>query len=568
MFNLHLPFFGGAQKGPAIKPFVLIVFDGWGIAPPSAGNAIAQARTPNITQFLQNYPHTELIASGESVGLPANVVGNSEVGHLTIGAGRVIDESLVRINRSIENGEFYENDAFLKAANFVRQNNSTFHIAGMVSTGNVHSSLNHLSALIEFASRQKLAKVRLHLFMDGRDAAPQDGLNVVKEIESQISGTESIKVASISGRYYAMDRDARWERTQAVYDAMTLGKGNQATTATEAITAYYAQAITDEFIPPTLIVPTGGTPGVVSEKDALVLFNFRIDRPRQISMSFVLPDFERLKSYEWGFELDQGNVKSKVSTGPTFKREKILKDLFFVSMTEYQKQLPVSAVAYPNHVVDMPLAQVLSEKGLLQLHLAESEKERMVTYYFDGLKTDRFPGEEVQIVHSPRVSTYDKKPEMSAPEIVKQFKRALSHNKYHFIVANIANPDMVAHTGNLQATIRAVEVVDKCFGEIVNETLKYNGTLFLTADHGNAEELLTYNQSSFFFTSQSGSMNTEHSNNPVPFLIINQLYLGKGIQMPKGALSDVAPTILSLMGVQVPESMKGRNLFPDITKQQ
>jgi len=542
---------------------VLVVIDGWGIAPPSGGNAISQAKTPNMTMFLSKYPNTSLIASGESVGLPANVVGNSEVGHLTLGVGRVIDESLVRINRSIENGDFFENDALLKAAQHVRETGGTFHIGGMVSSGNVHSSIKHLYALIDFAKRQKLPQVRLHLFTDGRDAAPMDGINVIKQIEEAISAVPSIKIASIAGRYYAMDRDARWERTKQVYDAMTLGKGPQFASASAAMTSYYAQAITDEFVTPSIITSEGSPPSIVKDNDSIILFNYRIDRPRQISMSFVLPDFEYLKGYEWGFDLDQGNTKSKTSKGPTFKREKIVQNLFFVSMTEYQRQLPVSAVAFPNHIVNDSLSEVLSKLSYSQLHLAESEKERMVTYYFDGLRTERFTGEEVTIVRSPRVPTYDKKPEMAVREITAKFKSAILSDAYDFIVLNIANPDMVAHTGNLKATVQAVEEVDKAIGIMHDLVMSKDGTMCITADHGNAEELLTYNQSGFFFTSETGSMNTEHSNNPVPFVIMNKAFVGAGqsVEMQKGALSDVAPTILALMKVPVPESMTGKNLF-------
>lgn len=540
---------------------VLVVVDGWGVAPPSQGNAIASAKIPNMKSFLINYPNTTLIASGESVGLPANVVGNSEVGHLTIGVGRVIDESLVRINRSIDNGDFFSNEALLKAATHVRNTNGTFHIAGMVSSGNVHSSMKHLYALIDFCTRQKLPDVALHLFTDGRDAAPMDGVNVLTELENALVATPHIKIATVCGRYYAMDRDARWERTGAMYNAMTLGSQNTFPSASTAVSSFYSQAITDEFVPPTSIVPSGMSPRLVKDHDSLVFFNFRVDRARQLSMSFILPDFENLKGYEWGFELDQGNTKSKISTGSTFKRTKVASDVFSVTMTEYQKQLPASAIAFPHTTVQKSVSEVIAGAGYSQLHLAESEKERMVTYYFDGLRTDRFTGEDVLIIPSPRVATYDKKPEMSVREIAKQSVRAIKRGSYDFIVMNMANPDMVAHTGNLQATIKGVEEVDTALGLILAAVLEANGTMLITADHGNAEELITYNQSGFYFTSDSGSMNTEHSNNPVPFIIMNKELFQAGVQMQKGNLSDVAPTILALMNLQVPEEMTGVNLL-------
>lgn len=550
------------EKKHLIKPTLLIVYDGWGIAPESEGNPMTKANIPNFRFYTQNYPYTSLIASGESVGLPANVVGNSEVGHLTIGAGRVIDESLVRINKAIDDSSFYENDAFLAVAKHVRQNKTKLHLVGLASSGNVHSSMKHLNALIEFAIRQDIPTV-LHLFTDGRDAPPTDAVNVVREVELKIAEHPNIKVGSISGRYYAMDRDARWERTKLLYDCLVKGTGNTFKTASDAINYYYKSAITDEFIPPSCIVNQGITAPQrsISDNDGIIFFNFRVDRARQLAMSFTVPDFEHLSQYEWGFDMGQGNNKVKKASGPTFERGVFPKNLFTVSITEYQKQLPVNAVAYPPVSVPEPFPEVISKAGLNQFHLAESEKERMVTYYFDGLRTERFLNEDVEIVSSPHVPTYDKKPEMSVFGLVKKLKAAISKDKYSFIVMNIANPDMVAHTGNLEATIKALEATDKATGEIVDVILKYDGSVFITADHGNAEELITYDQSGFFFTSEDGSTNTEHSNNPVPFLFINKAYLGKTDGLKEGRLSDVAPTILAVMGIQVPKTMTGISLL-------
>lgn len=552
-------------KKPAvsnIKPVVLVVYDGWGIAPDSEGNAIARAKTPSMKEFASLYPHGELIASGESVGLPANEVGNSEVGHLTIGVGRTIYQSLVRINNSIADGTYYRNEAFLSALNHIRKTGGKLHIMGLASQGNVHSALPHLMALIEFCKRGELKNVSFHLFTDGRDAPPTTGREVISTVHTRLGETGVGRIATISGRYYALDRDARWDRTQKAYEAIVSGMGTAFSDPVVAVDEAYKSGNTDEFVPPSVILGTDGKPSVVSDNDAVIFFNFRVDRPRQLTMSFVLPDFEHLDDFEWGYHHDEGKVNTKAASGPTFKRSKVPQNLFFVTMTEYQKKLPVSAVAFPNNPIDHGLAQIFSESGMNQIHISESEKERMITYYFDGLREAKFDNEDVVVVPSPKVPTYDKKPEMNAWGIVKEVKRALSKSKYHFVMLNFANPDMVGHTGNLEATIKACEVVDGAIGEIAKEVLARDGVLLITADHGNAEELLAYDTLSYFFTTRDGTTETGHSNNPVPFFIISNQLKNKNTTLPQGKLADVAPTILDILNIAKPDLMTGKSLYP------
>ena len=550
--------FGSKKNG--IVPVVLISLDGWGFAPPSDGNAITQAKTPNMDSYFRDYPHGDLIASGESVGLPAGEVGNSEVGHLTMGVGRVIYQSLKRINISIETGEFYENDAFVKAIYHARENNSAVHFMGLISSGSVHSDKEHLFALLQTAKKHEFSNVFLHLFTDGRDAPPNDGLNVVSEVQSKVDFMKVGKIATISGRYFAMDRDARWERIKKAYDAMTTGAGNKANSAVEAMKNSYANGKTDEFVEPVVILDEGQA-HTVKDNDACIYFNFRVDRARELTMAFTLPNFESINAAEYGFQVDEGAYQSTEGV-TTFQRQVKLSRLFFVTMTEYQKNLPVQAIAFPPQTnFPQSLPELLSKRGLKQFHLAESEKERMVTYYFRGMSSTPFDGESVLIVPSPKVPTYDTKPEMSAYKIVKEFKKALRKDVYSFFMLNFANPDMVAHSGNVEATIKAIEHVDKAVGEVVSSAVERGGTVLISADHGNAEELLTFPASTFYYTTAKGDVNTDHSSNPVPILIISKVLKGNNQQMLKGTLSDIAPTILAIMNMEKPAVMQGRNLL-------
>ena len=564
-------FFSGKKPkttATSLKPMVLISMDGFGIAPPSEGNAIYRAKKPNLDYYTKNFPHGELFAAGESVGLPANEVGNSEVGHLTMGVGQVILQSLMRINSEIEDGSFFENLAFLKAIEYCQNNNSNLHLVGLVSSGEVHSSLSHLFALIDFCQKKEVKAVFLHLFTDGRDAPPREAFNILKTIEEKISLSPNINISTISGRYYAMDRDFRWDRTKKTYDALVLGRGLTADSPTKAINSAYLKSQTDEFIEPTVILNKENRPvGLISDNDSVIVFNFRIDRPRQITMSLSMKDFENLEGFDLGYDPlhEETRPQEKKSlSGPTFTREKFPQNLFVVTMTEYQKNIPVNAVAYPLPAGVDSLSNVLFQNNLKHLHLAESEKERMISYYFNGMKEGKVPGEDALIVPSPKVATYDLMPEMAIYEIQKEFEKALINAHYHFFVINFANPDMVSHTGDLKATIKAVEHVDKALGNIVDATLKMDGTIIISSDHGNAEELITYPQGSFFYTTSKGEINTSHSSNPVPVFIIKNSLLGKNISLPKGNLTDIAPTILSIMKLPIPKSMTGKNLLENV----
>ncbi len=553
------------HKG-SIEPVVVLVLDGWGIAPPSEGNAIELANKANFSKYIKTYPNGRLIASGESVGLPANEEGNSEVGHLTIGAGRVVPQSLIRIRDSIKNLTFYENEALNAAKKHVYQNNSKLHIIGLVGSGEVHASIKHLYALLEFCKRKEIQKVYLHLFTDGRDSPPHEAKKIVSEINSELEKLPNkIKIASIAGRYYAMDRDMRWDRTEKVYNAMVLGQGIYASSATEAIEKAYADSKTDEFIEPTVITEFGKPVALVEDNDAVIFFNFRIDRPRQLTMAFTFENFENLEKFEFkDYENEEERAES-ITAGKTFKREKIIKNLFFVTMTEYQKEIPVSAIAFPPiHITDS-ISHIISNYGLNHFHLAESEKERMVTYYFNGMTEENLPKETVKIVPSPKVSTYDKKPEMSTPEIVNEFINAINTSKYHFYIINFACPDMVAHTGDIKATIKAIEAADKGMGAIVNATLINNGTAIITADHGNAEELISYPLGSYYYTSNKGAVNTSHSNNPVPVILISNALAKVGPKkLSQGTLSDIGPTVLKRLNLPVPPTMTGHDLLAGI----
>lgn len=558
---IYIPFLSRKKRNPNIKPVVLVVLDGFGNAPPSEGNAISIAKTPNIDSYLTTYPNTSLIASGESVGLPANEVGNTEVGHLTLGAGRTMYQDLKRIDISIEKGFFFDNKAFLKAAAHVKKNNSNMHLMGLIGSGHVHSSVEHLYALLQFCKKEDVSSVYLHLFTDGRDSPPQQGVEIVEEIRERLKNLNLGRIATISGRYYAMDRDRRWNRTKKAYDAIVSGKGAQATDAINAIESSYRSGKTDEFIEPTVIIQDGKPVGSISDKDSVIFYNFRIDRPRQLAMAFVMENFENLKSFDFGYDKEKFREEGEVPISETFQREKVPHNLFFVTMTEYAKDLPVNAIAFGPEQVINSLPETLSMAGRKQMHMAESEKERFVTYYFDGMREEQFEGENVHIVPSPKVATYDKKPEMSLPQLVEEFKKELWKDTYHFFVLNFANPDMVAHSGDIEATVKAIEHVDTHLNYLVNEVVSMDGTVLVTADHGNAEELLTFPTQAYFITSSEGNVNTDHSNNPVPLIVINKQLKNKRVNLPKGSLIDVAPTILNLMGIQKPQEMTGQNLL-------
>jgi 2,3-bisphosphoglycerate-independent phosphoglycerate mutase len=534
-----------------INPVVLIILDGWGIAPDGPGNAVTKADTPNFNRFWSVYPRTQLIASGESVGLPRGEDGNSETGHLNLGAGRIVFQELPRINMSIADESFFEVPAFKSVAVHVKKNSSKLHLMGLIGAGGVHSSMEHLIALINFCRREKVNKVFLHLFLDGRDSPPTSALTYIENVEREIKRNKIGEIATMMGRYYAMDRDHRWERTKIAYNALVLGKGVHAETPQEGIQKAYKSGKTDEFIEP-IIIKNGG---LISDHDGVIFFNFRIDRPRQLTKAFILPDFETLKIKKAAFDpyaerygIHQYQVPGKTTT---FKREKVIKNLFFVAMTEYEKGLPMH-VAYIPEVVDFPLSRLIAEKNLQQFHTAETEKERHVTYYFNGRREGPFPGEEWLKISSPHVDSYDLKPAMSAPEVNKKLIEKIKMRIHSFYLVNFANPDMVGHTGVIEAGVKACEAVDTCLGKLVKSILAIGGTAIVTADHGNVEEMID---------PKTGGIDTKHSTNPVPFIAISKHLNVSQQNLEQGILADVAPTILDLMGLEKPQAMTGRSLI-------
>lgn len=522
------------------RPIILAIMDGWGVAPHVDGNAIFRAETPNFNKFITNYPAMTVHASGTEVGLLFGEMGNSEVGHLNIGAGRVYYQSCPRINRAIEDGTFFENEALCAAIDHAKKNNSNLHLVGLVSSGNVHSSNQHLYALLDLCKRKKFTKnVFIHAVLDGRDALYNSGREFIAEAEKKIAEFKVGEIATLSGRYFAMDRDNRWDRCEKAYRAIVEGKADRYDQdPIAAIEKSYEQKIYDEEFVPTVITRKDKPISVMGEKDAVIFFNFRPDRARQLTEAFALPSFNKFaKTYS--------------------------KDLFVATMTEYEKDLPV-AVAFAPVVVHNCLAEVISKAGLKQLHIAETEKYAHVTFFLNGTVEEPFPGEDRVLIPSPHVSSYDQQPEMSALEIAKEAGKAIDSGKYDFIVLNIANADMVGHTGNLEAGIKACKIVDKCLGDIADHVLSQNGVMVITADHGNAEEMTNL---------QTGDIDKEHSTNPVPLIIVGKEFLGQAgpsgdppegdlsLLQPAGVLADIAPTILSLLGVAQPEDMTGAVLI-------
>ncbi len=540
-----------------MKPVVLIILDGWGLAPPGPGNAIRLAKLPNFQRLWNSYPHAELSASGESVGLPQGEDGNTETGHINLGAGRVVYQDLPRINMAVSDGSFAQNEAFLGAVNYVNSHSSRLHIMGVVSDAGVHASRNHLYALLTLLSRMTTKPpVLLHLFTDGRDAPPKSAARFVSEVETFVEMNKVGSIATIIGRYYAMDRDRRWERTKRAYQALTEVSGTlTARDSKAAIEQAYRKGQTDEFIEPTILLDSLGKPlPRISNHDSVIFINFRIDRPRQLTRAFVLADFESQGasySYDpYSVKYYHKHVVEPDTRQKPFKRHIVLPNLFFVTMTEYERHLPCT-VAFPPQLVLNPLGKVYADNRHRQLRASESEKERFVGYYFNGLREDPFPGEDHIIIPSPKVATYDLAPEMSSFELTQHLVDRLGARVYSFILVNFANPDMVGHTGNIAAAIRACEVTDQHLGTIVPAVLAIGGTCIITADHGNVEEML----------GPDGSMDTEHSTFAVPFLFINRMFESRPMILPRGTLADVAPTVLSFQKLPIPQEMTGTNLL-------
>lgn len=542
------------------KMVILVVLDGWGIAAPGPGNPLSQANLLNMNKFTSAFPHTQLQASGEAVGLPGGEVGNTETGHLNLGAGRIVYQDLQRINMSIADGFFYENPVLIGAIDHARSNDSNLHLMGLVGAGGVHSNIEHLFALIELAHRHQFNRVFLHLFTDGRDSPPTAAKTYISRVREVISRNGIGQIASIMGRYWAMDRDMRWDRTAKAYMALTKGDGHLFKTPEEAIDASYAEGKTDEFIEPCLMTNAAGAPiGLVKPNDSVIFFNFRIDRPRQLSRAFTFPDFTKA-NLPVGFDPYLVKYQKTHLAVPTpvtepFDRGPKIENLYFATMTQYEKAIVEAGakVAFPPETVKLPLGAVLSNAGFNQLRVSESEKERFVTFYFNGQQEAAFDGEERLIIPSPKVTTYDLKPEMSAREITQNVLEKLkTPGRYQFVLINYANPDMVGHTGNIGAAVKACEVVDECLGKLNDFIMAYGGVMLITADHGNVEEMID---------STTGAIETEHSGNPVPFAVVSQKTVGNSVTLTSGILADIAPTVLKILGLSVPSVMTGRSLI-------
>ncbi len=500
------------------KPVALIIMDGFGYNPEDYGNAIKSANTPNIDKYMKG-ANTIIGASGLDVGLPDGQMGNSEVGHTNIGAGRIVYQMLVKISKSIKDGDFFENQALVDAMNNCKEKDSALHLMGLLSPGGVHSHMEHLYGLLEMAKKNGIEKVYVHAFLDGRDVPPSSASEYMEEAVAEINKIGVGSVATISGRFYAMDRDNAWDRVEKAYNALVTGEGVQETDAVQAIKNSYANGVTDEFMLPTVVDKNG----MIKENDSVIFFNFRPDRARQLTRTFVDPDFK-------GFERKKGYFPVK-----------------FVCMAQYDASMPNVSVAFPPEQLTMTLGEYLSKIGKTQLRIAETQKYAHVTFFFNGGEEKQFEGEDRILIKSPDVETFDMKPEMSAFEVTDAVVDAINSDKYDVIILNYANCDMVGHTGVFEAAKTAVEAVDTCVGRMVDTILAKGGVALITADHGNADKMYEPDGSAF----------TAHTTNPVPFIVVGQdCELREG-----GVLADIAPTILQIMGVPQPAEMTGKSLI-------
>ena len=497
-------------------PTTLIIMDGFGLAPAADDNAVTLAKTPVLDGLFRDYAHTTLSASGLDVGLPAGQMGNSEVGHTNIGGGRVVFQDLPRISRAIEDGSFFRNEAYNKAMDGCLKNDASLHLYGLLSDGGVHSHIDHLYALLQMAKDKGLHRVYIHCFLDGRDVSPTSGKGFVQALADKCAALGVGKIATVMGRYYAMDRDKRWERVQMAYDAMVYGEGNHNADPVDAVAQSYANNVTDEFMEPVVC----DSDGTISDNDSVIFFNYRPDRAREITRAIVDPEFD-------GFQRE---------FFPTT----------YVCNTEYDASMPNVLVAWPRIAVENGLGEYLSSMGMTQLRIAETEKYAHVTFFFNGGVETQYPGEDRVLVPSPKVATYDLQPEMSAVEVCDKCVERIESGAYDVIILNFANCDMVGHTGVLEAAIKAVETVDTCVGRVVEATLKMGGIAMVTADHGNAEDM----------KQPDGSPMTAHTTNLVPFILC-----GAGTELRPGRLADIAPTILDVMGLACPEEMDGKTLI-------
>ena len=505
------------------KPVALIIMDGFGESQNTNGNAIAASNTPNLDKIIKEYPNTLIQASGLDVGLPDGQMGNSEVGHTNIGAGRIVYQDLTRVSKAIEDGDFFNNEVLLKAMENAKEN--SLHLMGLLSNGGVHSHIDHLKALVKMAKENGVENVFIHAFTDGRDVDPRSALEFIEDVENYMNEVGVGKIASVSGRYYALDRDKRWERVQLAYEAMVNGKGNTAASAKEAIEASYADDKNDEFVVPTVIVEDGKPVGLIKEGDSIVFGNFRPDRAREITRAIVDTDFA-------GFE------RPNLST-------------IFVCLTTYDVTIKNVNVAFKPQSLENTLGEYLAANGKTQLRAAETEKYAHVTFFFNGGVEEANEGEDRLLIPSPKVATYDLQPEMSAYELTDKLLAKIDEDKYDLIVVNYANPDMVGHTGVMDAAIKAVEAVDTCVGKVVEKILSKGGSAIITADHGNAE---------YMWDANTESTVTAHSTNPVPFMVIGEELKGKQLK-EDGRLSDIAPTILDMMNLEQPAQMTGNSLI-------
>ena len=497
-------------------PTTLIIMDGFGVEGPSAGNAVVNASTPNLDKFFSQCPHSRLSASGLDVGLPDGQMGNSEVGHTNIGGGRVVYQDLPRITRSIEDGSFFENPAYCAAMDACLKSGGSLHLYGLLSDGGVHSHNTHLWALLKMAKMKGVGRVYIHAFLDGRDVSPTSGKGFVAETVEKCREIGVGRIATVMGRYYAMDRDKRWDRVEQAYDAMVYGQGRQNRDPVDAVAKSYAKGVTDEFVEPVVC----DSEGMISDNDSIIFFNFRPDRAREITRAFVDPDFDG------------------------FQREFF--PLTYVCTTEYDASMPNVRVAFPRNLVANGLGEYLSKMGMTQLRIAETEKYAHVTFFFNGGSEAVFPGEDRVLVPSPKVATYDLQPEMSAVEVTDKCVERINSGEYDVIILNFANCDMVGHTGVYEAACKAVSTVDECVGKVVEATSKMGGVSLITADHGNAERMVDTDGSPF----------TAHTTNLVPFCIV-----GANVTLRDGRLCDIAPTMLDLMGLEKPAEMDGQTLI-------
>ncbi|MDO5294923.1 MAG: 2,3-bisphosphoglycerate-independent phosphoglycerate mutase [bacterium] len=507
------------------KPTVLMILDGYGLNDKEQANAVKEAKTPVMDQLMAECPFVEGYASGEHVGLPDGQMGNSEVGHLNMGAGRIVYQELTRITKEIKDGTFFDNDAFLAAVENCKKNNSDLHLFGLLSSGGVHSHNTHLYGLLELAKRAGLTNVYVHCFLDGRDTAPTSGLGFVKDLEAKMAEIGVGKIASVMGRYYVMDRDNRWDRVEKAYNALVLGEGETADSAVAAVQQSYDKGENDEFVVPTVVANDGKAIGTIKNNDSVIFFNFRPDRAREITRAFCDDAFE-------GFA----------------RKERL--NLTFVCFTEYDATIPNKLVAFHKVAINNTFGEFLSKNGKKQLRTAETEKYAHVTFFFNGGKEEPYEGEERLLVKSPKVATYDLQPEMSAYQVCDGLVDAIKSDKYDVIIVNFANPDMVGHTGIEAAAIKAVEAVDECVGKVVAAIEEVDGQMFICADHGNAEQLVDYT---------TGDPFTAHTTNPVPFILVNY---DKAFTLREGGcLADIAPTLIEMMGMEQPAEMTGKSLL-------